>query len=48
MDLYPKELPPEAEALFPGRHLPARENYISSVASVSQWFNPKDLAFDVK
>jgi hypothetical protein len=33
-----KELPPKAEALFPGRYLPAREKYLFSVASVSPWF----------
>jgi len=32
-----KELPPKAEALFPGRRLPAREKSISSVSSVSPW-----------
>ncbi len=36
----PKELPPKAEALFPGRSASggAREKYNSSVASVSPWF----------
>jgi len=37
-DVCPKEIPPKAEALFPGRHLPTREKYVSSVASVSPWF----------
>ena len=32
-----KELPPKAEALFPGRRLPAREKFISSVSLVSPW-----------
>ena len=30
---------PQAMAFFPGRNLPARENMISSVASVSPWFD---------
>ncbi len=33
-----KELPPKAEALFPGRRLPAREKNTLSVSSVSLWF----------
>jgi hypothetical protein len=32
-----KELSPEAEALFPGRRLPAREKTTSSVISVPLW-----------
>ncbi|MDH3928767.1 MAG: hypothetical protein OEV22_12575, partial [Deltaproteobacteria bacterium] len=32
-----KELSPEAEALFPGRRLPAREKSPSSVSSVPLW-----------
>jgi hypothetical protein len=32
-----KELSSEAEALFPGRRLPAREKTISSVISVPLW-----------
>jgi hypothetical protein len=32
-----KELSPEAEALFPGRRLPAREKTTSSVSSVPLW-----------
>jgi hypothetical protein len=32
-------LPPKAEALFPGRRLPAREKSIFSVTSVSPWLN---------
>ena len=32
-----KELSPEAEALFPGRRLPAREKTPSSVSSVPLW-----------
>ena len=32
-----KELSPEAEALFPGRRLPAREKTTSSVYSVPLW-----------
>ena len=31
-------LSPKAEALFPGRRLPAREKSIVSVTSVSPWF----------
>jgi hypothetical protein len=34
-----KSLSPQAMAFFPGRNLPARENIISSVASVSPWFD---------
>ena len=30
---------PRAMAFFPGRRLPARENIVSSVSSVSPWFN---------
>jgi hypothetical protein len=30
--------PPEADGLFPGRRLPAREKMIFSVISVSLWF----------
>ncbi len=33
-----KELAPQAEALFPGRRLPAREKSPSSVSSVPLWF----------
>ena len=33
-----KGLPPKVEALFPGRHLPAREKLTTSVSSVSLWF----------
>jgi len=33
-----KELSPKAEALFPGRRLPAREKSPSSVSSVPLWF----------
>ena len=32
-----KELSPQAEALFPGRRLPAREKTPSSVSSVPLW-----------
>jgi hypothetical protein len=33
-----KELSPQAEALFPGRRLPAREKTTSSVYSVPLWY----------
>jgi hypothetical protein len=33
-----KELPPKAEALFPGRRLPAGEKTTLSVSSMSLWF----------
>ena len=35
-----KEIPPKAEALSPGRRLPARGRYTLSVSSVSPWLIP--------